>query len=159
MSRKNSNSGQAAWRMLLGVQSVVMKRVDEELAAAGVLASDYHDVLCALSEAPNRRLRLCDLAERVQRTRSGMTRLSDRLEAAGLIYRENCPTDRRGAFAVLTDRGLAELRRTKPVYAKAVAKHFVSRLGPSEAETLCTAFTRVFDALREPQAVSTAPDR
>ncbi len=150
MTHKHPDLSQAAWRMFMRTHTLLVKRVDEELAAAGVLSSEYHEVLRALREAPERRLRLCDLADEVQRTRSGVTRLADRLEKAGLLHREGCPTDRRGAFAVLTDRGLAEFQRSRTVYAKAVAVHFGNHLGAQEAKTLRKALGRVLDALRDP---------
>jgi DNA-binding MarR family transcriptional regulator len=121
-----------------------------ELAAAGVIPSDLYDVLLALDRAPDRRLRLSDLADHVVLSRSGLTRLVDRLEKQGLLRRERCPEDRRGAFAVLTEAGLDALRKAWPVYRDAIERHFVSHLQGEEAITLRRALARVLDAHAAP---------
>src|SRR4051812_47832045 len=115
---------QAAWRAFLSAHALLVCKMDDELAEAGVLSMDSYDALLTLFEAPRRRLRLSELAERALLTRSGVTRLADRLERAGLLRREDCPGDRRGSFAVLTEKGEAELRRTWAVYSKSILAHF-----------------------------------
>jgi DNA-binding MarR family transcriptional regulator len=133
----------AAWRALLNAHAAAVGAIERDLAAAGRVPLTWYDVLVALSEAPGERLRLHELADRVVLSRSGLTRLVDRLEAAGLLRREACPTDRRGAFAVLTPEGQETLRRTWPVYALGIAEHFARHLSADEAATIAAVLERV----------------
>jgi DNA-binding MarR family transcriptional regulator len=141
----------AAWRALLTAHAAVIDRIERELAAADVVPLGWYDVLLALAEAPEHRLRLHELARAVVLSRSGLTRLVDRIEAAGLLRRERATADRRGAFAVLTDAGLAALRAAWPVYAQGITRHFARYLGAGEAHTLTTLFARILAAARAPQ--------
>ena len=140
----------AAWRALLNAHAALVARLERELAAAGVIPLTWYDVLIELYEAPDRRLRMHELADAVVLSRSGLTRLVDRLAAAGLLRREPDPADRRGAFAALTDEGRAALRRAWPVYARGIAAHFARHLGDEEARLLTAVFERIREAAREP---------
>src|SRR5918997_3145626 len=95
----------AAWRTFITAHAAVIDAIERDLRAAGVISLTWYDVLIELAEAPNRRLRLHELARAVVLSRSGLTRLVDRIEAAGLLHREACAEDRRGAYAVLTAEG------------------------------------------------------
>ncbi len=103
----------------------------------------FYDVLTHLSEADGGRLRMRDLAHAVLVSRSGLTRLVDRMERAGYVRRERCPDDRRGAFATLTARGRRALRQAEPIHERSVAEHFVRHLRADEAEVLTGALARV----------------
>ena len=133
----------AAWRALLNAHAAAVGAIERDLAADGNIPLIWYDVLVALSEAPDERLRLHELADRVVLSRSGLTRLVDRLEQAGLLRREACPSDRRGAFAVLTDEGRAALRRTWPAYARGIEARFARHLSEGEAAAVATALDRV----------------
>jgi DNA-binding MarR family transcriptional regulator len=140
-----------AWRALLRAHAAAVGRIERDLAASEPdLPLTWYDVLVALVGAPERRLRLRELAEAVLLSRSGLTRLVDRLEAAGLLRREPDPTDRRGAFAVLTEAGYAALRRTWPRYARGIQEHFGRHLGEEEAAVLARALERVAGAGNSP---------
>ncbi len=141
-------SGQhlAAWRNFLKVHATVIDRIDHDLLADERLPLSSYDVLIELYEAPERRLRMHELAERVVLSRSGLTRLVDRLEAEGLLTRDRCGTDRRGAYAVITGQGIAALRRTWPIYAQGISQCFAQWLTPEEAEVLESAFGRILQA-------------
>ena len=148
----------AVWRALLTIHVEATERINDALAAAHVLSLAEYDVLLTLYEAEGKRLRLSDLARAVLLTRSGTTRLIDRLEAQNLLVREACATDRRGTFAVLTDAGVNALRRTWPVYADNIARHFADYLTDEEVEVFTRATTRILDALSNtPADVSPAP--
>ena len=121
-------------------------RIDHDLVAAERLPLSSYDVLIELYEAPERRLRMHELAERVVLSRSGLTRLVDRLEAEGLLTRGRCGTDRRGAYAVITEQGITALRRAWPIYASGIAQYFAQWLSPEEAEVLVSAFGRILQA-------------
>jgi len=133
----------AAWRGLLNAHAVAVGAIEREVAAAGDISLVWYDVLVALSEAPEQRLRLHQLAEAVVLSRSGLTRLLDRLGGAGLIARAPCPADRRGAFAVLTPSGAAAVERTWPFYARGISRHFAAYLSEEEARLLAVALERV----------------
>src|ERR671921_132950 len=99
-----ATTGDAAWSALLLTQARLMREMERELAASGVILPELYDVLLALDRAPDHRLRLSELADHIVLSRSGLTRLVDRLEKHGLLRREQCPEDRRGAYAVLTEQ-------------------------------------------------------
>ena len=125
----------AAWRAFLRAHATVVRRLESELVAEHDLPLASYDVLVQLSEAPERRLRMTELAERVLLSRSGLTRLVDRLEREGLVERQSCATDARGTLAVLTPQGLARLRAAWPTHLRGVAAH-VDRLSTEEVRTL-----------------------
>jgi DNA-binding MarR family transcriptional regulator len=133
----------AAWWRLVAAHARLVQRVGRDLAAATALPLGSYNVLRLLREAPGCRLRLGELARAVVLTRSGATRLAKRLERAGLLRREGYARDRRGSFAVLTDRGRDEWRRAKAVFARTVAEHFGSHLSDAEAETLNAVLGRI----------------
>jgi DNA-binding MarR family transcriptional regulator len=97
--------------------------------------TDY-DVLVQLANAGERRLRMSELADRLLLSRSGVTRLVDRLQAGGLVERMSCDSDRRGQWASLTDAGYDRLRRASPVHLRGVASHFLDRLSGEELSEL-----------------------
>ncbi len=132
-----------AWRAFLEAHAVVTRRLEAELAAQVDLPLAHYDVLVQLAYAPERRLRMHELAERVLLSRSGVTRLVDRLEAEGLVRRATCASDARGAFAALTDSGLARLRSATPVHLGGVRRHFADLLSPAELDQLATLLTRL----------------
>ena len=127
---------QAAWRLFLRAHSTVVRALEAELLAEHDLPLASYDVLVQLSEAPDRRLRMTELADRVLLSRSGLTRLADRLAREGLITREPCPSDARGTLAVLTDAGLDRLRAAWPTHLRGVEQHVTSRLSAEEVEQL-----------------------
>jgi DNA-binding MarR family transcriptional regulator len=143
VARRAEDIRLAAWWKLLAAHAQLVRRVDRDLVVATALPLGSFNVLRLLHEAPDRRLRLGELANSVFLTRSGVTRLANRLEGAGLLRREGHGRDRRGSCAVLTDRGLDEWRRAKDVFARTVAEHFGSHLSDAEAETLNAVLGRI----------------
>ena len=136
----------AAWWKLMGAHARLVQRVGRDLAAATALPLGSYNVLRLLHEAPGCRLRLGELAREVFLTRSGATRLAKRLERAGLLRREGHARDRRGSFAVLTDRGRREWKRAKVVFERTVAEQFGSHLSDAEAEMLSAVLGRIMTA-------------
>jgi DNA-binding MarR family transcriptional regulator len=132
-----------AWRGLLGAHRRLLQRLDAELQATqGLSVSDY-GVLVELSEAEGGAMRMSDLAERMLLSPSGLTRRLDSMVEAGLVERARCPTDRRGAFAVLTPAGRARLEAAAPDHVDQVRRHFVDRLSRDQLETLGEALEAV----------------
>jgi DNA-binding MarR family transcriptional regulator len=142
-----------AWYRFVLVHARVTAAINARLGRdTSLLPLEHYDVLLCLKRAPggDQRLRLSELADAVTLSRSGLTRLVDRLERAGLLRREACSTDRRGAFAVLTPKGASALRRTWPAYARAIQEYFARHLSADEAAVLDRAFGRILRGLATP---------
>ena len=114
----------------------------------------WYDVLWGLEQAPEQRLRMSELADKVVLSRSNLTRLVDRLEEAGLVARERSAEDRRGAYAVLTEPGRDLRTRMWPPYQAAIRELFESRLSETEADLMATILRRLLDAAHD-----VAPER
>lgn len=134
-----------AWRLMLQTHRSLLPALGEELAEAAGLPLTAYDVLLHLGEAPGRRLRMSTLADRVLLSPSGVSRVVDRLQAGGLVTREPDPSDRRAAFALLTERGVQVLRTAAPVHLEGIARHFTDHLSQGEAETIAAAFRRILE--------------
>jgi DNA-binding MarR family transcriptional regulator len=138
-----------AWRLFLMVHARLIQHMDKRLRDAGQIPLNWYDVLLELYEAPNHRLRMSDLAERVLLTRSGLTRLVDKLEGEGYLHRELDPQDRRGFYAILSDTGRDALRTSWPVYAAAITQQFADHQSDAESQTLIDVFERILESLSE----------
>lgn len=125
-----------AWRGFLQAHAVLVRRLEADLLAEHRLPLASYDVLVQLVESPDRRLRMTELAGRALISRSGLTRLVDRLEREGLVRREACDDDARGMFAVLTDDGFARLRRAAPTHLRGVATYAMDRLDDEQVRAL-----------------------
>jgi DNA-binding MarR family transcriptional regulator len=123
----------ASWRALLNAHARVIQRVERDLQAEGLPPLSWYDVLWPLYRAPGRRLRISELADQVVLSRTGMVRLLDRIEAAGLVRREPVPEDRRGTYAVVTGDGVEMLRKMWPVYARGIDALFFAPVGDDVA--------------------------
>lgn len=137
-----------AWRTFLRAHAAAVGRIERDLQDRGLTPLLWYDVLIELVYAPDNRLRLSELADAVALSRSGLTRLVDRLEHGGLLRREPHPTDRRGAYAVLTEAGFAAVARTRPAYLRAIAAFFADHLTADETRVIAEALARVRDANR-----------
>jgi DNA-binding MarR family transcriptional regulator len=122
-----------------------MRALEQELQSEQELALTDYDVLVQLAAADDRRLRMSELADRLLLSRSGATRLVDRLVIDGLVERVTCESDRRGQWAALTDAGHERLREATPTHLRGVAEHFVDRLDPDELRDLERMLTRVLE--------------
>jgi len=132
-----------AWRGLLRAHAALTAQLDAELEAAHGLPLTSYEVLINLAAAPERRLRMSVLAERVLLSRSGLSRMVDRLARAGLLERASCPSDARGAFAVLTGRGERLLAQARPTHLAGVRRCFLGLFSEPELLTLAEAWDRV----------------
>ena len=149
MSEKLDEFHLAAWRAFLNSHAAVIDLIEHELAEADALPLSSYDVRIELAEAPQQRLRMHELARAVVLSRSGLTRLVDRLEREGLLARERVDTDRRGAYAVITPAGLQAMRRTWPHYAQGIMRHFTSHLSDDETRMLTQTLERILALARQ----------
>lgn len=138
-----SPDGMTAWRLFLKTHATINRRLESELMAEKDLALASYDVLVQLAEAPERRLRMTELAGAVLLSRSGLTRLVDRLVRDELVIREPCEDDARGTFAVLTTAGVARLREASKVHLRGVVRHMTSRLSEEELRQLAGLLERL----------------
>ena len=144
MTEMLSDVKKAAWVEFYLAQSQITREIDRRMTAAGVVGMEVYDVLLNLEDAPDSRLRMNELADRVTYSRSGITRLVDRLEKEGLVARVACPNDRRAMHCQLTARGRAERERAWPVYAAGIEALFGRHLSDEDAKTI----VRLFAPLR-----------
>jgi DNA-binding MarR family transcriptional regulator len=136
----------SAWRALLNAHASVIARVEEALANAGLPPLAWYDVLWAVRRAPGRQARMAELAEGLTLSRGGVTKLVDRLEAAGLLGRRRAEDDGRGLYAVLTDDGERMLRRMWRVYAGVLREIFVDPLTEADAAAIASGLDRAKEA-------------
>ncbi|HZB77629.1 MAG TPA: MarR family transcriptional regulator [Solirubrobacteraceae bacterium] len=132
-----------AWRGMLRVHAALLRALDAELDAAHDVPLTSYDVLIYLKDAPGKRLRMAELADSVLLSRSGVTRLVDRLEREGLLVRDTCVDDGRGLYAVLTPKGEELLERARPTHLEGVRERFLRHFAEEELETLAGYWERV----------------
>ncbi len=134
----------AAWRGFLSTHASLLKALDAQLEAAHDLPLTTYEVLVTLYHAPGRRLRMAELADRAFLSRSGVTRLVDRLERDGLLRRETCSIDARGCYAALTPDGESMLERARPTHLDGVRRLLLARLSDDDLRHLA----RIWDLIR-----------
>jgi DNA-binding MarR family transcriptional regulator len=134
---------QRAWRAFVSVSSVVTAELEAELLAAHRLTLGEYGVLARLSEAPEQRLRMTDLASELHLSPSGLTRRLDRLVREGLVTRQDCPTDRRAVYAVLSPLGRTRLEQAAPDHVAGVRRLLIDRLDERQLLMLAEALEQV----------------
>lgn len=137
-----------AWRAFLQAHAGLVEALERELQEERGLPLAFYDVLVQLGEAPEGRLRMQELAERLLLSRSGFTRLCDRMESAGLLERTRCPSDRRGVYAAITPAGRQTLEAAAPVHLRGVEEHFARHLGGADLKALRTMLDRLCEGNR-----------
>jgi DNA-binding MarR family transcriptional regulator len=133
----------AAWRGLLRVHASLSKALDAQLEREHGLPLTSYEVLLYLADAEGQKMRMCDLASSVILSRSGLTRLVDRLERDGLLVRESCASDARGAFAKLTTAGHEKLAAARVTHLAGVRSLFLEHLTEDDLDVLGAVWTRV----------------
>jgi DNA-binding MarR family transcriptional regulator len=139
---------QDAWRAYLATSKLLFRQLDRDLQPFGLSGNDY-EILVVLSESPDHRLRMTDLADATAQSRSRLSHQITRMEAAGLVRRDTCPGDKRGLFTVLTDAGMATIERVAPYHVDSVRRHFISLLTPDQLDALREGYAAVNGHLRE----------
>jgi DNA-binding MarR family transcriptional regulator len=133
----------AAWTGLLRTHQGLISQLDAELQRAHDLSLAEYDVFVQLDEAPGRSMRMAELADAVLLTRSGVTRLVDRLQKRGYVERRPCPADARGMHAVLTDAGAERFRQAAPTHREGIRRLFLGKLQESDIELLGAIWRRL----------------
>lgn len=136
----------SAWRSFLIAHARVTDALAVELEAERDLPLTWYDVLVQLSEAPENKLRMQDLARAVLLSKSGLTRLVDRMAHAGLVTREPCLDDRRGTFVCLSPAGRERLDDASPIHLRGIAQHFTDHLSEADARMLHALLGRIVQA-------------
>ncbi|HET9123371.1 MAG TPA: MarR family transcriptional regulator [Solirubrobacteraceae bacterium] len=126
----------AAWRGMLAVHARVTRRLDAEMQAAHGLSVSAYEVLMFLADAPGHRLRMSEIADGVLLTRSGCTRLVDRLATRGYVVRAAADCDGRGLYATITPEGLAIARAARRTHLAGVRREFLARLDAADERRL-----------------------
>jgi DNA-binding MarR family transcriptional regulator len=141
-----SPTEQRAWRGLVRAHACLVKRLDAQLEAEhGVPLSSY-EVLNRLADTEGGKLRMHDIAASAMLSRSGLTRLVDRLERDGLVSRCSCENDARGAYAVITDAGRERLAQAKVTHRAGIRELFVAHYSEAELELLAPLLERLLPA-------------
>jgi DNA-binding MarR family transcriptional regulator len=138
----------AAWEGFLRAHATIMRALSGELEQADAMSMSSYDVLLQLARAPKRRLRMTELAEAVVLSPSGLTRLVERLEREGLVARIKSAHDAHGAYATLTDRGRARLRKATRTHLTGIRQHFLSQITPRELQILGDIWQRLLTQAR-----------
>ncbi|MEU9135947.1 MarR family transcriptional regulator [Streptomyces sp. NPDC048404] len=148
---------QRIWRSYMHATTLLEDHLDRQLQRDAGMPHIYYGLLVQLGEAPERRLRMTELAMSAKITRSRLSHAVARLEKNGWVRREDCPSDKRGQFAVLTDEGYAVLRRTAPGHVAAVRQALFDRLGPDQRKALGEAMRIIAEGLQPKDAGADLP--
>ncbi|GGM35750.1 MarR family transcriptional regulator [Micromonospora sonchi] len=150
MTRWLNPDEQRTWRAFLAASRTLMETLDRELQRDAGMPHAYYEILVRLSEAPERRLRMSELAELTGSSRSRLSHAVARLETAGWVRREECPTDRRGQLALLTEEGFATLAAAAPGHVEGVRRHLFDALSPAQVDQLRRISEALTDHLSRP---------
>lgn len=136
----------AAWRAFLQAHAKLIRVLEREMQEEQQLPLSWYDILAHLDDAIDGRLRMQELAESVLLSRSGLTRLVDRMAKSSLVSRAPCPHDRRGTFAVITPQGRTTLQKAMPGHLRGVEQHFLNHLDDADIQALDRSLSKVLVA-------------
>jgi DNA-binding MarR family transcriptional regulator len=151
--------GVRAWAALLRVHAALVSQLDRELQSAAELPLAWYDVLLELWYAPDKRLQMSELGERVVLSRTRVSRVVDELERAGLVERQAHPTDGRSTYAALTAAGRRRFRAAAPTYLGGIDERFARHLTAAELTAIAVGLERVLAAsgVNAPQPAAPRP--
>ena len=148
---------QCVWRAYLHATTLLQDHLDRQLQADAGMPHIYYGLLVQLSQAPRRSMRMTELAKDAKITRSRLSHAVARLEKNGWVRREDCPSDKRGQFAVLTPQGREVLDRTAPGHVTAVRQAVFERLTPEQQQALGEIMQIVAEGLQPDEAGADLP--
>jgi DNA-binding MarR family transcriptional regulator len=146
---KLSSEQRAAWSGFLRIHASIVKELDAELQTVHGLPLSSYDVLVQLSLAREGRMQMCELADAVHLSRSGLTRLVDRLERQGLLDRHKGGRDPRQVFATINERGLRRLAETTPTHLTSVRERFLDKLSRAQLQQLASIWKQLLESQPE----------
>ena len=146
MTTTISDQKLAAWRTFLAAYGTTMRALEHEMLEDQGISLTWYEILARLDAAPEGLMQMKDLAECILLSRSGLTRLIDRMAAEGLVDRLPCPEDRRGTYAAITDEGRNSLRRAMPSHIRSIDEHFLRYLDVFDVQALQRVLKKVLDA-------------
>ncbi|NGO13062.1 MarR family transcriptional regulator [Streptomyces sp. HC44] len=152
-----SDEEQRVWRAYVHATTLLEDHLDRQLQRDAGMPHIYYVLLACLSEAPHRRLRMTELAMKMKITRSRLSHAVARLEKNGWVAREDCPSDKRGQFAVLTDQGYGVLDRAAPGHVSAVRQAIFDRLSSDQQKALGEAMQIIAEGLQPKEAGADLP--
>ena len=152
MTRWLTDDEQRAWRAYLEATNLLFEALDRQAQTDAGMPHAYYEILVRLSEAPDRALRMSDLAAHTRSSRSRLSHAVARLEERGWVERRDCPTDRRGQVAVLTDVGFSALADAAHGHVEAVRTHLIDQLTPEQVGQLEAIGQAVLKGLESPGA-------
>jgi DNA-binding MarR family transcriptional regulator len=138
----------AAWHEFLTASHLLERRIEEQLKESSGLTHSQYEIMVQLADAPDRRMRMTELARKVVVTKSGLTYQVGQLEKRGFVERRPCASDDRGILAVLTDPGMTCLRSVAPGHVDVVRESLIDRLDPEELDAMARAMSKVRRGLR-----------
>ncbi len=138
---------QRLWRAHLEVSKLLDYQLGRELQPHNLAGNDY-EILVVLSEAPQRRMRMTDLATATLQSKSRLSHQITRMECAGLVLRQECPGDRRGLFAHLTEAGWETMQKVAPDHVRSVRAHFIDRFDSDQLDAMYEALAPIAEHLR-----------
>jgi DNA-binding MarR family transcriptional regulator len=136
------------WERLVRTHAGIVAQLEAEMESDQDLSLRWYEVMLHLTRAPEGQMRMQDLAAVSLQSKSGLTRLVDRMEAAGLVTRQSCPSDRRGVFAAITPAGRRRFKRAAPLHVRGIERHFGRHLAEGDSSAL----TSVLERLQEGRA-------
>jgi DNA-binding MarR family transcriptional regulator len=145
---------QRAWRAYLESTLLLFDMLDRQMQQDSGMPHGYYEILVRLSECDERRMRMSELAVRTRSSRSRLSHAVARLEDRGWVERLDCPTDRRGQVAHLTDKGFGVLAAAAPAHVDAVRKHVIDQLTPAQIAALTEIGTAIITGLDPPLDVT-----
>jgi DNA-binding MarR family transcriptional regulator len=138
---------QEAWRSFVIATRLLFEQFERDLQREAGIPLAYYEILMVLSETPGRTLRMSEIADLLRASRSRLSHAVARLEEAGWVRRDRCPSDLRGSFATLTDEGFAALKAAAPGHVESVRRHLFDQLTPEELEQLGAISKRLLEHL------------
>ena len=143
-----TDAEQSAWRAYIRLAKMLMRQLDRDLHPFGLSTNDY-EILVELSEVPDNRLRMTELADLTAQSRSRLSHQITRMEAKGLVRRVACDGDKRGTFAMITPRGMAVIERVAPSHVDSVRRHFIDNISPLDQALLTAVYEPAIERLRQ----------
>lgn len=150
MTAKLADITVTAWARLIRAQQAMLERVEADLKTAGLPPLAWYDVLLELNRTDGGQLRQFEIGDKVLLSKYNVSRLLDRLEQEGMVSRQTCKEDRRGAHITITRRGKALVKKMWPVYAHGIEQYFARHLSAPEIEQLVTIMTRLITGSKQP---------